>query len=239
MSENIGFISLHRSLREWQWYSKPNMVAVWIELLLTANFKDNYYDGKLIKKGQIIFGRKKFADRIGLSEQQIRTCINRLKSTNEITIETTNKYSVITIVNWAYYQSFFIDSNQQNNQVYNQQSTSKQPTSNQQVTNNQPHYNKDNKANKVNKDNNIPSNLDSSINTKTADLIAKEFKRELTKEEHSQVIAMCKFYEPKLVEYALRECIIYEQLNFGYLVQILKRWRADGMTAEKYEAGQT
>lgn len=88
-------------------------------------------------------------------------------------------------------------------------------------------------------DKNIPSNLNSNLNTKTADLIASEFKRELTKEEQSQVVSMCNFYGPKLVEYALRECVIYGQCNFGYLVSILKRWRADGMTPEKYEAGET
>lgn len=235
MSENTGFISLHRSLRDWQWYGKPNMVAVWVELLLTASFKDTFVDGKQIKKGQVLFGRKKFAERLGLSEQQIRTCISRLKSTNEITIETTNKYSVITIINWEYYQVFLNTNNQQNNQQLNQRVTSKQPTNNQQATT----YNNVNNVNKVNNVNNIPLNLNSNINTKTVDLISREFQRELTKQEQSQVISMCSYYSPKLVEYAVRECVIYDQLNFGYLVSILKKWRANGMTPEKYEAGET
>ena len=31
-----GFIKVERSLRDWQWYGKKNMVALWMELLLTA-----------------------------------------------------------------------------------------------------------------------------------------------------------------------------------------------------------
>ena len=235
MSENIGYIALHRSLKDWQWYGVPNMVAVWVELLLSASFTDNFYDGKMIKKGQVIFGRKKFSEKLGLSEQVIRTCINRLKSTNEITIETTNKYSIVTIVKWDLYQVTGFEINQQNNQDINQRVTSQQPTSNQQVTT----PNNVNNVNNVNKYNNIPSNLDSNINTSIIDLFETEMKRELLEEEKLQVISMCNFYGDKLIEYALRESVIYNHVEFPYIVKILRRWRADGMTPEKYENGET
>lgn len=95
-----------------------------------------------------------------------------------------------------------------------------------------------NENDNVNVNEKILINQDS-INTKVRDLISNSFKRELTKEEQSQVISMCNFYGDRLVEYACRECVIYNQLNFGYLVKILQRWRADGMTPEKYELGET
>ena len=59
-----GFIKVERSLRDWQWYGKKNMVALWMELLLTAAFSDYYRDGILVKRGQVITGRKKLAERL-------------------------------------------------------------------------------------------------------------------------------------------------------------------------------
>lgn len=40
-----------------------------------------------------------------LYEQCGRTALDHLKSTNEITIETTNRYSLITVTNWEEYQT--------------------------------------------------------------------------------------------------------------------------------------
>lgn len=129
-----GFIKMDRGLRDWQWYSKRNMVAIWIELLLTAAFSDYYRDGILVKRGQVITGRKKLSEKLNISEQEIRSCLDRLKSTNEITIKTTNKYSVITIVKYDEYQGKPEWTNQQINQENNQQVTNKQPASSQQIT---------------------------------------------------------------------------------------------------------
>lgn len=129
-----GFIKMDRGLRDWQWYSKRNMVAIWVELLLTAAFSDYYQDGILVKRGQVITGRKKLAEKLNLSEQEIRSCIDRLKSTNEITIKSTNKYSVITIVKYDEYQGKLECTNQQINQENNQPATNKQPANNQQIT---------------------------------------------------------------------------------------------------------
>jgi len=54
--------------------------------------------------GQVITGRKSLAMDLGLSERKIRTSINKLISTNEVTVQTTNKFSIISICNWDAYQ---------------------------------------------------------------------------------------------------------------------------------------
>ena len=59
-----------------------------------------------------------------------RKILCRLKSTSEITIRSTNKYSIITICNYDYYQNFSIEDNQQTNQ----QIPNEQPATNQQLT---------------------------------------------------------------------------------------------------------
>ena len=99
------------------------MVHLFLYLLLKANHENNIWQGVEIKRGQLITGRKILSKDTGISEQSIRTCMNRLKLTNELTIKTTNKYTIITICNYDSYQTV----NNNNNQQINQQSTNNQP----------------------------------------------------------------------------------------------------------------
>lgn len=117
-----GFVKLHRKINDWEWKTKPNTVALFIHLILNANHKDKKWRGKTIKAGQIVTGRKKLSQNTGLSEQQVRTSLNHLKSTNEVTIESTKEYSIISINNWDIFQG------------PNQQNPNEQPTSNQPIT---------------------------------------------------------------------------------------------------------
>jgi hypothetical protein len=54
--------------------------------------------------GQFIFGRKKAAAETGLSEKSVRTCLECLKTLENVTIKTASKYSILTVVNWDFYQ---------------------------------------------------------------------------------------------------------------------------------------
>ena len=89
---------------EWEWYKDSNTKDVFIHLLLSANFKESAFKGFPIKPGQVVIGRKKLAEALGLSERAVRTALNHLKSTNEVAIQTTNRFSIVTIVNWEFYQ---------------------------------------------------------------------------------------------------------------------------------------
>lgn len=107
-----GWVKLHRRLLDWEWYDDHNTLRLFVHLLLTCNYEPDTWRGKTIGIGQRIIGRKKLANEAGFSEQQIRTSLRNLQSTNDITIKSTNEYSLITIVKWIDYQ----DINQQTNQ---------------------------------------------------------------------------------------------------------------------------
>lgn len=100
-----GFIKVHRKLIQWDWYKDGVAKDVFLHLLITAKFTDEKWKGRTIKRGQCIIGTQQLADDLGFSRQQIRTALSKLQSTNEITIESTNKFSIITITNWDEYQS--------------------------------------------------------------------------------------------------------------------------------------
>lgn len=119
-----GWIKIHRQILDWEWYSDNNAFRVFMHLILKANHKEKRYKGIELKSGSVITSRDILAFETGLSVQQIRTALDKLKSTNEITIETSTKGTIIQVVNYTKYQ------------LVTSESTNEQPTNNQQVTTN-------------------------------------------------------------------------------------------------------
>ena len=134
-----GYIKLFRSMNKWEWYSDVNTKAVFLHLLLNANLEESRFRNHVVPKGSLVIGRKSLSETLGISEQSVRTALNHLKTTNEITIKSTNKFSIVTVVNWEKYQVFEKRlTNKSTNKL-----TNNQPTTNQQLTSNQPHLKKE------------------------------------------------------------------------------------------------
>ena len=99
-----GYIKLHRKMTEWEWYSDSNTKTVFLHLLLEANFKPTKYRGVELEAGQLVITQEALAVKLGLSRQNVRTAIEHLKSTKEITTRKEKGITVTTIENWAMYQ---------------------------------------------------------------------------------------------------------------------------------------
>lgn len=124
------YIKLFRKILKWGWYGDTNTFRVFMHILLKAQYYPTEYHGVTINSGECVFGRKAWAKELGLSEQQIRTAISHLQSTNEITIASTNKFSVIHVVKWELWQvGDGLATNKATNDV-----NEIQPTTNQQLT---------------------------------------------------------------------------------------------------------
>ena len=139
-----GWIKLHRRFIEWEWFSSSEMVKLFLFILISANHEDGLWRGIEIKKGQYLTGIKSLSNKTNISEQTIRTCLNKLKTTGEITIKSTNKYSIITICNYETYQSEQKTTNKQKQiqKTINQQATNnKQEYKNEENINNIPEFN--------------------------------------------------------------------------------------------------
>ena len=106
------------------------MVALWIEILLQANVYENEWHGVKYECGSFPTSIKKLSESTGITVQQVRTCLKRLKSTNEITIESTSLGTKISIVKWAEYQGLDSNSNKLDNKPSNKRSTNDQQTIN-------------------------------------------------------------------------------------------------------------
>lgn len=107
-----GYIKLSRRLTKWEWYQNANTMRVWIHLLLNANWESRRFEGTSINRGEMILNYKRFGAEIGLSYQEVRTAIDHLKSTGELTARKDGKFVVISIVNYDEYQSYQHDDQQ-------------------------------------------------------------------------------------------------------------------------------
>ena len=104
-----GFVKVHRKLVQWGWYQDYVVKDLFLHLLLTASFQESQWMGRTIEKGQVITSYAHLAEELGFSVKQIRTALNKLKSTGEVASESTNRYTIITVVNWEKYQVLEFD----------------------------------------------------------------------------------------------------------------------------------
>lgn len=99
-----GYIKLHRSLLRWEWYDDANTFRVFVHLLLTVNYEPQKWHGITIDRGQRLASFSKIAGELRLSVQNIRTSIDHLKSTGEVTCRSQGGHSIFTVVNYNSFQ---------------------------------------------------------------------------------------------------------------------------------------
>ena len=130
MQGDKAFIKIFRKFLQWEWYTDTNTKTLFLHCLLKANWKAGRWRGIQYEAGQFITSLPSLAKETGLSVQKIRTALNKLKSTGEITDRPTDgnhsKGRIITVVNWELYQ----DSNRPNNRTSNRMATGNQQDSN-------------------------------------------------------------------------------------------------------------
>jgi len=121
-----NWIKLNRSLLKWEWYDNHHTTRLFIHILLKAAHAPNKWRKVTVPAGSCITGRKKLAKETGMSERNIRTSLKHLQVTNEVTIKTTSKYSIISVVNWEKWQTGDQQSDTQSDTQSDHQSDHKQ-----------------------------------------------------------------------------------------------------------------
>lgn len=203
MNEYNGFIVINRKMLNWEWYQDTNTVRLFLHLLLIANWEDKRWQGVEVKRGEVITSKKHLSENTGLSIQQIRTSLKKLILTNEITIKTTNKYTVIKVNNYNKYQDY-------NKQINNQ------------ITNNQLSNNKQSTTTKQIKQN----NKEIIYNNNIYDFVERNFGRTLSPVEYEE-IALWK--DTDLTRYAIKQSVISNKCSIKYISRILYAYERENI----------
>ena len=120
------YIKINRSLLDWDWYGDINTCRLFVHMLLKANWKDGNFRGEEIKRGSFVSSLSKLSDETNLSVREVRTAINHLEKTGEVTINRHSKYSVFTVNNYCAYQQGDTQADRQ--PTVNRQATDSQVT---------------------------------------------------------------------------------------------------------------
>lgn len=108
---------------DWEWYNDIPTKVLFLHLIIKANHKDKRWQGRVVKRGQLITSLSILSTETGLSIRSIRTSINKLKSTHELTVKTTSKFSVLELVNYSSYQDKKKESDTPNDMQFDTQET--------------------------------------------------------------------------------------------------------------------
>lgn len=110
----MGYIKLDRKILDWEWWGDVNTYRVFTYCLIRANWKESKFQGVDVPRGAFVTSLANLAKFTNLSVRQVRTALEHLKSTGELTIIRHSKFSVVIVNNYIQYQD--ID-NQADNQL--------------------------------------------------------------------------------------------------------------------------
>lgn len=97
------WIRLPRSMFDWDWFDKPEMLSLFLYLLNNAKEKEVKHDGIVEHRGQFLTSLGKLSTIIGAGKQVVRTCLSKLIKMQLIEMNTERLYSIITICNYDEY----------------------------------------------------------------------------------------------------------------------------------------
>jgi DNA-binding transcriptional regulator YhcF (GntR family) len=124
------WFAMSRDIDQYEYFNDSVIIHVLVYILSKANFEDKRWNGIEVKAGQLVCSISTISFATTVTPMKIRRALERLEKAGTIERQTTNKYTIITICNYASYQQL---PNKNNKQTTNkEQSNSKQITNKQQ-----------------------------------------------------------------------------------------------------------
>jgi len=129
LSEEIGWIKLHRKIRENPfWGEKPfDKARAWIDIILSANHEPNTFllgnEMVSVGRGEFVTSEKKLMAKWGWSKTKVRSFLNLLDKQSMIVKKTDSKKTTLEVLNYCIYQ----DKETTEKPQKNQEKTPKEP----------------------------------------------------------------------------------------------------------------
>lgn len=127
---NNGFIKIYRKMTEWRWWGNCYGMAIWLYILVNANWKDGYWHGVECKRGEFITSKSKIAEELGVNRRTVSHWLNVFEKDGQIDVTCTRSYTKITVIKYDIFQGQELSSAQPTAQPDAQPSTQQtaQPT---------------------------------------------------------------------------------------------------------------
>ena len=127
-----GYIKIHRKIQDSFIYKDSKALHLWIHLILEANHKDREFifnnKKQICKRGQLIAGRQSLALETRISSSRVYRILKMLESEHLIEQQKTNKFTIITLLEYRKYQGDIGNvEHQTEQQLNNQRTTTEQP----------------------------------------------------------------------------------------------------------------
>ena len=116
--EDESWIKLYRKILKSPIWDNEKALKIWIWCLVKATHKERVQlvgqQEVFLEKGQFVFGRKKASEELSMTESTIYKYIKLLEKLQMISVNSNNKFSVVSIEKWEDYQ---IEELKNNNKV--------------------------------------------------------------------------------------------------------------------------
>jgi DnaD/phage-associated family protein len=226
-----GYIRIYRKIRENPIFNDMELFRLWMICLTEATHKERDQQvGKQVvhlMPGEFVTGRFDLETiyNHGLKRDQQKSpktiwrWLETLKNNEYLTIKTTNKFSIVAVLNWSLYQY--------SDHEIDQQVTNKRPTSDQQVTTNNNDLNVLNALNDLNLSSSLdPFRLFESSGFGTPNSIIIE-----------NINDLVKTYTEVWVCEAMKVAVLKNKRSLSFVNGVLKNWNADGID-EPWKGGK-
>lgn len=124
------WLKLHRKSLDSRVFSDADLWRLWCWCLMKANWKSGWFSGVEVPRGSFSTGRESAAEQLEVSPSKFRRGLKKLEQFGCISTRSTNRFTVISIVNYDKYQ--FED------RAPDQPPTNHRPSTDQQATNKRP-----------------------------------------------------------------------------------------------------
>ena len=230
MNDNSGFIVLNRKILDWEWYQDTKTLRLFIHCLLKANWKDSKFKGIDVPRGSFVTSlsilsrelspKKSVANKENFTVQNVRTALNHLILTKEITSTNYYNFRVITVNNYEEYQNY--------NKDDNKGLTSLQQASNKVSNNNRTIYKQLNNSNNNNISTTTNNNTGTNepINQNLFELIESNFGRTLNTIEIEE---LSKWEDNELTRYVIKKSVLSNIYSIRYISKVLHTYKQKGI----------
>jgi DnaD/phage-associated family protein len=110
---------VHRKLLQSDIFQNEKLLKIFMYCLLKASHTDykQLVGMKVInlKPGQFVFGRSRAASELNMKESTVWKYMKLLEDLGSITMDSNNKFTVVTVDKWGNYQAHDVEEGQQNN----------------------------------------------------------------------------------------------------------------------------